>query len=86
MVEIINPIESNIIDVIYRHTSIYVTDVNGNYLNGLLGKISKEEKNIFLGDFNVNLLNYNDHRPTNRVSQRVVRSGGGGFFYQAMGT
>ena len=36
------------------------------YLNGLLDKISKEEKNIFLlGDFNINLLNYNQYRPIN---------------------
>ena len=42
-----------------------VTDFN-HYLNRLLDKISREEKNIFLlGDFNINLLNYNKHRPTN---------------------
>ena len=66
-VEIINPKKSNIIvGVIYRHSSMDVTDFNQNYLNGLLDKISKEEKNIFLlGDFNINLLNYNVHRPTN---------------------
>ena len=41
-------------------------DFNTNYLNSLLDKVSKEQKSIFLsGDFNVNLLNYNNHNPTN---------------------
>ena len=52
--------------MIYRHPSKDVTDFNINYLNGLLYKILKEAKNIFLlGDFTINLLNYNKHRPTN---------------------
>ena len=43
-----------------------VTDFNSNYLNKLLEKISKEQKSVFLlGDFNVNLLNYNEHNQTN---------------------
>ena len=38
------------------------TDFNCNYLNKPLQDISKEQKSIFLlGDFNVNLLNYNEH-------------------------
>ena len=36
-----------------------------NHLNQML-EISKEQKQIFLlGDFNINLLNYNAHQPTN---------------------
>ena len=43
-----------------------LTDFNCNYLNKLLENISKEQKYIFLlGDFNVNLLNYNEHNQTN---------------------
>ena len=39
---------------------------NTNYLNNLLHKVYKEQKSVFLlGDFNVNLLNYNNHNPTN---------------------
>ena len=50
----------------YRHPSMNVIDFNENYLNGLLDKISKEEKNIsLLGDLNINLLNYHDQRTTN---------------------
>ena len=43
-----------------------LTDFNCNYLNKLLENISKEQKSIsLLGDFNVNLLNYNEHNQTN---------------------
>ena len=43
-----------------------LTDFNCNYLNKLLENISKEQKSVFLlGDFNVNLLNYNEHNQTN---------------------
>ena len=43
-------------------------DFNSNYLNNLLDKVSKEEKSVFLlGDFNINLLNYNVHNPTNEL-------------------
>ena len=37
-----------------------------NHLNQMLEKVSKEQKQIsLLGDFNINLLNYNVHQPTN---------------------
>ena len=43
-----------------------LADFNCNYLNKLLENTSKEQKSIFLlGDFNVNLLNYNEHNETN---------------------
>ena len=43
-----------------------LTDFNCNYLNKLLENISEEKKSIFLlGDFSVNLLNYNDVNQTN---------------------
>ena len=66
-IEIVNPKKSNIVvGVIYRHPSMDLTDFNCNYLNKLLENISKEQKSIFLlGDFNVNLLNYNEHNQTN---------------------
>ena len=44
-----------------------LTNFNCNYLNKLLENISKEQKSIFLlGDFNVDLLNYNEHIQTNK--------------------
>ena len=42
------------------------TDFNSNYLNNLFEEVSKEQKSVFrLGNFNINLLNYNVHNPTN---------------------
>ena len=68
-IEIVNLKKSNIIvGVIYRHSSMNLADFNCNYLNQLLENISKEQKSVFLlGDFNVNLLNYNEHNQTNNV-------------------
>ena len=65
--EIVNPRKSNIIvGVIYRYPSMDLNDFNCNYLNKLLKNITKEQKSVFLlGDFNVNLLNYNEHNQTN---------------------
>ena len=52
--------------VIYRYLSMDLSDFNCDYLNRLLENISKEQKSIFLlRDFNVNLLNYNEHNQTN---------------------
>ena len=66
-IEIVNPKKSNIIvGDIYRHPSRDLTDFTCNYLNKLLEKISKEQKSIsLLGDFNVNVLNYNERSQTN---------------------
>ena len=66
-VETVNQKKSNIIvGVIYKHPSMDLTDFNCNYLNKLLQNISEEQKSIFLlGDFNVNLLNYNEHNQIN---------------------
>ena len=50
-----------------------LTDCNCNYLNKLLENISKEQKSVFLlGDFNVNLLNYNEHNQTNEFLDSVA--------------
>ena len=49
------------------------TDFNSNYLNKLLENISKEQKSIFLlGDFNVNLLNYNEHNQTSKFLDSIA--------------
>ena len=66
-IEIVNLRKSNIIvGVICIHPSMDLADFNYNYLNKLLENISKEQKSIFLlGDFNVNLLTYNEYNETN---------------------
>ena len=61
-IETVNPKKSNIIvGVIYRHPSMDLTDFTCNYLNQLLENII----HFLLGDFNVNLLNYDEHNQTN---------------------
>ena len=74
--KIMNPKKSNIIvGTIYKHTSVDLTDFNSNYLNSLLEKVSNEQKSVFLlGDFNVNLLNYNVHNPTNKYLDSLASS------------
>ena len=43
-----------------------VLDFKNNNLRQILEIVSKEQKLVFLlGDFNISLLNYNDHQPTN---------------------
>ena len=65
-VEIINPKKSNIIvGTIYSHPKMDVTEFN-NILNNLLKNINQEQKTVFLlGDFNIDLMHYNEHKPTN---------------------
>ena len=44
-----------------------ISDFNKSYPNTLLDKLPKENKQVFLlGDFNINLLNCNDHPPINK--------------------
>ena len=73
-IEIVNPKKSNIIvGVIYRHPSMNLTGFTCNYLNKPLENISKEQKSVFLlGNFNVNLLNYNEHNQTNEFLDSLV--------------
>ena len=65
-VEVIKPKQSNIIvGTIYRYPQMDVTEFN-NILNNLLKKINQEQKTVFLlGDFNIDLMHYNEHKPTN---------------------
>ena len=66
-IETVNPKKSNIVvGVICGHPSMDLTDFNCNYLSKLLENISKEQKSFFLlEDFNINLLNYNEHTHMN---------------------
>ena len=66
-VEIINPQKSNIvIGCPYKHPNMNVLDFKNNHLNQIFEIVSKGQKQVFLlGDFNINLLNYNDHQPSN---------------------
>ena len=66
-IEILNPKTTNVtVGCIYRHPHIDLNEFNDYFVNNLLGKISKENKIlVLLGDFNAELLNYDQHSPTN---------------------
>ena len=56
----------------YRHPNTDVKKFN-DYVNQTMQKISKKNKLIFLmGDFNVNLLNYESHGETNEFINTMV--------------
>ena len=55
-----------VVGCIYRHPCMSITEFNENYLETTLEKLSLENKNIILlGDFNINLINYESNRETN---------------------
>ena len=56
----LNPKKTNmIVGCIYRHPYMDLNEFNDYYVNNLLDKLSKENKTVLLlGDFNVDLLNY----------------------------
>ena len=66
-IEIINHKKSNIlVGCIYRHPVMDLNEFNDYYLNELLHKLSSENKSvILLGDFNVDLMKYDNHHSTN---------------------
>ena len=60
--------ESNIIvGCLNKHPNMDVSDFNKNYLNTLLDKMSKENKQVFLGDFSINVPNYNNSQSINEL-------------------
>ena len=66
-IEILNPKKTNVsVGCIYRHPHMDLNEFNDYYINNLLDKLSKENKTVFLlGDFNIDLLNYDQHSLTN---------------------
>ena len=65
-IEILNKKQKNmIIGCVYKHPKHEVSDFMNNYITPLLNKLSNENKNIMImGDFNINLINYNDDKNT----------------------
>ena len=62
-IEILNPKKTNVsVDCIYRHPHRDFHEFNGYYINNLWDKLSKENKTVFLlGDFGIDLFNYDQH-------------------------
>ena len=85
-IEIINTKMANIVvDCIYKHPNMNVLELN-NHLNHMLEKVSEEQKQIFaLGDFNINLLNYNVHQPTNDFLDSLASNSIIPYFLQPAG-
>ena len=56
-----------IVGCIYRHPHMGLNGFNDYYINNLLDKLSTKNKIAFLlGDFNINLWNYDQHSLTNK--------------------
>ena len=72
-VEIINSKNKNILCCcVYRHPNSDVQEFT-HFVNGILQTVTKENKHIFfLGDFNLNLLNYEHHSDTNDFLNSMV--------------
>ena len=66
-VEIINKNEKNmVVGCIYKHPKQAIPNFLDNHLLPLLEKLSNENKQILIiGDFNINLLNYDDKNTAN---------------------
>ena len=67
-IEVLKPNKTNVImGCIYPHPHMDLNEFNDYYLHSLLDKLSKENKTVFLiGDFNVDLLKYDQHPSTNK--------------------
>ena len=65
-IETLNPKKANVImRCIYRHPHMDLNEFNDYYINNLLDRLSKENKTVFLlDDFNIDLLNYDQHSHT----------------------
>ena len=66
-IEILSPKKTIVIvGCIYGHPHMNLNEFNDYYINNLLNKLSMENKTVFLlGDFNIDLLNYDQHSLTN---------------------
>ena len=64
--EIIKPnLKSKVVGCIYKHPNVLITELTKNYIDPLPEKLSCEKKEIILmGDFNMNLLNYDSNKDT----------------------
>ena len=65
-IEILNKKQKNmIIGCVYKHPKHEVSDFTNNFITPLLDKLSNENKDIMImGDFHINLINYNDDKNT----------------------
>ena len=76
-IEIINKKGKNqIIGCIYKHPKMLISEFCEDFLNDLTKKLSKENQEIYLmGDFNINLLNYQSDNHTAKFLDNICSSG-----------
>ena len=61
-----------IVGTIHGHPKMYVINFS-NILNNLLRKNNQQQKTVFLlGNFNIDVMHYNEHRPTNEFLDSLV--------------
>ena len=58
-----------IVGCIYCYPHMTLNEFNVYFVNNLLVKLSKENN---FGDFNIDLLNYNQHSPTNEFLDSLL--------------
>ena len=65
-IEIINKKNKNtFVGCIYKHPKLAIDEFNNHFLSPMLKKVSFENKEVYLiGDFNINILNYELNRET----------------------
>ena len=82
--EIIEPnLKNKIVGCIYKHPNKPITEFTNDYVGPLLEKLSCEKKEIILmGDFNVNLLNYDSDKDTTDFVDTIYASS----FYPTINT
>ena len=75
-IEIINKIDKNVVaGCIYNHPKRKMPDYLDNHLLPLLEKLPHKNKQILImGDFNINLLNYNDKKTSNFLNTMFLHS------------
>ena len=66
LIKIFNTNQKNMmIGCVYKHLQHKVNDFTKNHLLSLLDQLCNENKDIMIiGDFNINLINYNDDKNT----------------------
>ena len=73
-IKVLNKKQKNMkIECVCKHPKHGVSDFTNNYITPLLAKLSNENKDIMIimGDFNINLITYNDDKNTGNFLDTV---------------
>ena len=83
-IEIIEAKSKNkIIDCIYKHPEVYVSEFTNNFVNPLLDRLATEKKErILMGDYKINILNRKSDNETSDFIDTIYAS----YFYPTINT